>query len=104
MWPGSCGGGDCKQDLRLSIVGFRLVNKFSTYFRDEMRAIYTLWWSVCHVFAYFAYGRWENYFGSAGEKIILAGGKIILAGGEIILTEGEINLTGGEIQKKELEE
>ena len=26
-------------------------------------------------------GRWGNYFGRAGEKIILAGEKIILAGG-----------------------
>ena len=37
-------------------------------------------------------GRWENYFGRAGGKIILAGGKIILAGGKIIFAGGKIIL------------
>ena len=40
-----------------------------------------LFWQVGKLFLQF---RWENYFGRAGGKIILADGKIILAGGKNI--------------------
>ena len=37
----------------------------------------------------------KNYFGRAGEKIILTGVKIILAGGKILLAGRKIILAGG---------
>ena len=37
----------------------------------------------------FYFGRWENDFGRAVDKIILVGGKIILEGGKYILAVGK---------------